>query len=150
MCLLEYINMCNQCSQRPEVGCRFLWSWGYRQFWVTWPGCWELNLGPLKDHQVLFTIQPLFQSSLNCSDSLHKFPEPMLKISLKVGINLHVTSDKYNKTLPMIPWNRILLQIICNARLIFLLDAQWHGIFSSSFLVLESLAFFLPFMLLCL
>ena len=42
-------------------GCQVLWNWSRRSLLASQCGCWELNLCPIEEQQVLLTARPSLQ-----------------------------------------------------------------------------------------
>lgn len=88
-----------RCSQRPEKGIKSPWKWSYRWLRVTHHGCWDPNLSPQQDQQVLLRAEQCLQHSLWLSEAAcmgSSFPKrlrdtngPSHQLSLCAKINSH-------------------------------------------------------------
>ena len=67
-------------SEEPEEGSRSLGAGG----WKSPHGCWELNLGPLQDQQLLLTAEP------------SHWPKFLFKVFIAKGY--YLPEDRYLKT----------------------------------------------------
>lgn len=66
MCVYVHMSAGTSRGHRSHI----LWSWNYKQLWVTWYGCWDLTLGLLEEQYMLLTTEP---SSLAFFTATHHF-----------------------------------------------------------------------------